>query len=76
MDRFQSVAHVGKRPGHDNAHRIRQIRSAHLVLYAYRAFSRGRFFGVSCYHQLMLLKSPILGIKRLYLHDSNDSWVF
>ena len=31
MHRFQAVADVGQRPGHYHAHRIRQIRRAHLV---------------------------------------------
>ena len=31
MDRLEAVTHVGKRPTDDDAHRITQVRRAHLV---------------------------------------------
>ena len=31
MDRLEAVTHVGERPADDDAHRVAQVRRAHLV---------------------------------------------
>ena len=34
---LQPIAHVGQRAGNDDAHRVVQVRAAHLLFYAYRS---------------------------------------
>ncbi len=41
MYRFQAVTDIGERPPHDHAHRVIEVRAAHLLFEA----NRKRFFG-------------------------------
>ena len=41
MHRFQAIAHIGERAPHDNAHRVIEVRAAHLL---FKANWKG-FFG-------------------------------